>query len=130
MAQPIRVLIVDDHGMFRQGLVSLLCLEDAFRVVGQAAGGEEALRLAKDLHPDVVLMDLMMPGMDGVEATRRLLQKTPQARVVMLTVSEAEEDLMAAVRVGARGYVLKSADVDELLAAIREVHAGGTVFPS
>jgi two-component system nitrate/nitrite response regulator NarL len=128
MAPPIRLLIVDDHTMFRQGLVSLLQGEAEFRVVGQAADGEEALRLAGQLQPDVVLMDVMMPGMGGVEATRRLLETTPHARILMLTVSEADEDLLAAIRAGARGYILKNADADELLEAIRRVHAGEAVL--
>lgn len=130
MAQPIRLLIVDDHTMFRQGLVSLLRGEAEFRVVGQAADGEQALRLVEKLQPDVVLMDLMMPGMDGVEATRRLLETTPHARILMLTVSEADEDLLAAIRAGARGYILKDTDADELLEAIQRVHAGQAVLSS
>jgi two-component system nitrate/nitrite response regulator NarL len=100
---PIRLLIVDDHTMFRQGLVSLLQGEAEFQVVGQAAGGQEALRLAGELQPDVVLMDVMMPEMGGVEATRRLLETTPHARILMLTVSEEDEDLLAAIQAGAEG---------------------------
>jgi two-component system nitrate/nitrite response regulator NarL len=125
---PIRLLIVDDHTMFRQGLVSLLQGEAEFQVVGQAAGGQEALRLAGELQPDVVLMDVMMPEMGGVEATRRLLETTPHARILMLTVSEEDEDLLAAIQAGARGYILKNADADALLEAIRRVHAGEAVL--
>jgi two-component system nitrate/nitrite response regulator NarL len=128
MAAPIRLLIVDDHTMFRQGLASLLGVDAAFRVVGQAADGEQALRLFEELHPDVVLMDLMMPCMDGVEATQRLLETTPQARILMLTVSDADEDLLAAIRAGARGYILKDAHADALFEAIRRVHAGEAVL--
>jgi two-component system nitrate/nitrite response regulator NarL len=128
MAQRIRLLIVDDHTMFRQGLASLLGVEAAFRVVGQAADGEQALRLFEELQPDVVLMDVMMPCVDGVEATRRLLETTPHARILMLTVSDADEDLLAAIRAGARGYILKDADADELFEAIRRVHAGEAVL--
>lgn len=128
MSQPIRLLIVDDHTMFRQGLVSLLRDEAEFQVVGQAADGEQALRLAQARHPDVVLMDVMMPGMDGVEATGRLVEALPEARILMLTISEADDDLLAAVRAGARGYVLKNADTAELLRAIRRVHAGEAVL--
>jgi DNA-binding NarL/FixJ family response regulator len=121
---PIRLLIVDNHTLFRQGLVSLLGGEPDFQVIGEAANGEEALRLIQKLQPDVVLMDVKMPGMDGVEATRRLLETMPHARVLMLTVSEDEESLFAAIQAGARGYILKNADADELLQAIQRVHAG------
>ena len=121
---PIRVLIVDDHTMFRQGLVSLLQIESEFEVVGEAPDGEEGLRLAWELRPDVVLMDVKMPKMGGVEATRQLLADVPDLHVLMLTVSEDDEDLLAATRAGARGYILKNADADELLEAIRQVHAG------
>jgi DNA-binding NarL/FixJ family response regulator len=121
---PIRLLIVDNHTLFRQGLVSLLQSEPGLQVIGEAAGGEEALKLAQELQPDVVLMDVKMPGMDGVEATRRLLEAMPHARVLMLTVSEEEENLFAAIQAGARGYILKNADADELLQAIQRVHAG------
>jgi DNA-binding NarL/FixJ family response regulator len=121
---PIRLLIVDNHTLFRQGLVSLLQSEPGLQVIGEAAGGEEALKLARELQPDVVLMDVKMPGMDGVEATRRLLEVMPHARVLMLTVSEEEENLFAAIQAGARGYILKNADADELLQAIERVHAG------
>lgn len=121
---PIRLLIVDNHTLFRQGLVSLLQSELGLEVVGEAASGEAALQLTQELRPDVVLMDVKMPGMDGVEATRRLLEAMPQARVLMLTVSEEEENLFAAIQAGARGYILKNADADELLQAIQRVHAG------
>lgn len=125
---PIRLLIVDDHTMFRQGLASLLRSEPEIEVVGQAADGQEALRLAGELQPDVVVMDMKMPGMDGVEATHRLLAAMPHARVLMLTVSEEDEDLFAAIRAGARGYILKNADADALLEAIRRVYAGEAVL--
>jgi DNA-binding NarL/FixJ family response regulator len=119
-----RLLIVDNHTLFRQGLVSLLQSEPGFEVVGEAGSGEEALALVPRIQPDVVLMDVKMPGIGGVEATRRLAEAMPQARVLMLTVSEEEESLFAAIQAGARGYILKSADADELLEAIRHVHAG------
>jgi DNA-binding NarL/FixJ family response regulator len=125
---PISLLIVDDHTLFRQGLVSLLLGEPGFRVVGEAADGEEALQLAAEVHPDVVLMDVKMPGMDGVETTRRLLETMPQVHVLMLTVSEEDESLLAAIQAGARGYILKNADADDLLKAIRNVHAGAAAI--
>jgi two-component system NarL family response regulator len=119
-----RLLIVDNHTLFRQGLVSLLESEPELQVIGEAGSGEEALRMALQLQPDVVLMDVKMPGLGGVEATRRLVQVMPEARVLMLTVSEEEENLLAAIQAGARGYILKSADADDLLEAIRRVDAG------
>jgi DNA-binding NarL/FixJ family response regulator len=125
---PIRLLIVDDHTLFRQGLVSLLRSEPRFQMVGEATNGEEALQLAGDLKPDVVLMDVRMPGMDGVEATHRLLETTPQARVLMLTVSEEDQPLLSAIQVGARGYILKNAGADELFQAIQRVYAGEAVL--
>lgn len=120
----IRLLIVDNHTLFRQGLVSLLQSEPGYTVIGEASSGEEALYLVPELRPDVVLMDVKMPGIGGVEATRRLLEANPEARVLMLTVSEDEENLLAAIQVGARGYILKNADAGELFEAIQRVHAG------
>lgn len=120
----ISLLIVDNHTLFRQGLVSLLQSEAGYRVLGEASSGEEALRLVPELRPDVILMDVKMPGIGGVEATRRLLEGDPEARVMMLTVSEEEENLFAAIQAGARGYILKNADAGELLEAIQRVHAG------
>lgn len=120
----IRLLIVDNHTLFRQGLVSLLQSEPGYEVIGEASSGEEALHRVPELGPDVVLMDVKMPGIGGVEATRRLLEANPEARILMLTVSEEEENLFAAIQVGARGYILKNADAAELLEAIQRVHAG------
>ena len=120
----IRLLIVDNHTLFRQGLVSLLQSEPGYEVIGEASSGDEALQVVPELDPDVVLMDVKMPGIGGVEATRRLTEANPQARILMLTVSEEEESLFAAIQAGARGYILKSADAGELLDAIKRVHAG------
>jgi two-component system NarL family response regulator len=120
----IRLLIVDNHTLFRQGLVSLLQSEPGYEVIGEASSGEEALHMVPELNPDVVLMDVKMPGIGGVEATRRLTEANPQSRVLMLTVSEEEEILLAAIQSGARGYILKNADAGELLEAIRRVYAG------
>ena len=120
----IRLLIVDDHTLFRQGLVNLLQSEPGYEVSGEASNGEEALQALPDLKPDVVLMDVTMPGMGGVEATRRIIEANPEARVLMLTVSEDEENLFAAIQAGARGYILKNADAGELLQGIQRVHAG------
>jgi two-component system nitrate/nitrite response regulator NarL len=120
----VRLLIVDNHTLFRQGLVSLLQSEPGYEVIGEASSGEEALHLVPELGPDVVLMDVKMPGIGGVEATRQLMEANPEVRVLMLTVSEEEEILFAAIQAGARGYILKNADASELLEAIRRVYAG------
>lgn len=124
----IRVLIVDDNGLFRDGLVGLLAGIEDIDVVGAAGSGEEALRRAPVLRPDIVLMDVAMPGMGGVEATQQILEILPGAAVCMLTVSEQEQDLFAAVRAGARGYLAKSVDLEMLAAAIRTLADGGAII--
>jgi len=123
----IRVLVVDDNGLFRDGLVGLLGRLDDIEVVGAAGSGEEAIRRAPVLRPDVVLMDIAMPGMGGVEATRQILEAHPNVAVCMLTVSEQERDLFAAVRAGARGYLAKSVELDVLATAIRTLADGGAL---
>jgi DNA-binding NarL/FixJ family response regulator len=125
---PIRLLIVDNHTLFRQGLISLLQNEHEFLVVGEAASGDAAVQQALALQPDVVLMDVALPGMDGIETACRLQEALPGTRVIMLTVSEGDEHLLAAIHVGARGYLLKSADADELFYAIRHVHDGEAIL--
>jgi DNA-binding NarL/FixJ family response regulator len=128
MNQPtIRLLIADDNNLFREGLVSLLGRFDDVAVIAQARAGEEAVKQTLAEQPDVVLMDSMMPGIGGVEATRRIVAEAPEAAISMLTVSETDEDLFAAVRAGARGYLLKSVDLDSLHDAILTLAAGGTV---
>src|SRR5438874_9388712 len=122
---PVRVLVADDNGLFRDGLVGLLSRLDDIEVVGSAGSGEEAIRRAPVLRPDVVLMDVAMPGMGGVETTRRLLADLPQAAVCMLTVSEQEADLFAAVRAGARGYLVKTVALEDLARAIHALAEGG-----
>lgn len=102
----------------------MLKSEPGFEVTGEASSGEEALHVVPELRPDVVLMDVKMPGIGGVEATRRLIDSNPDTRVLMLTVSEEEESLFAAIQAGARGYILKNADAAELLEAIQRVHSG------
>jgi DNA-binding NarL/FixJ family response regulator len=124
----IRLLIVDDHRLFRQGLVSLLQGEPEFEVVGEAASGQEALRLAADKQPDVALMDLRMPDGVGTEVIADLLAHRSGPRVVVLTASEDITDLLSAIQAGATGYVLKNADADVLLDAIRRVDAGGAAL--
>jgi DNA-binding NarL/FixJ family response regulator len=121
----IRVLIADDHTLFRQGLISLLSAEPDIEVVGEAANGERAVELTHRLRPDVVLMDIhMRGGLSGVEATRHIVAGHPDTRVVILTVSDQDEDLFEAVRAGAQGYLLKDVDADDLVDAIYRAHAG------
>jgi len=123
----VRVFIVDDNALFRDGLATLLRQLPDIEVVGTAAGGEEAVRRAPVLRPHVVLMDVAMAGIGGVEATRRLLAAYPSAAVCMLTVSEQESDLFAAVRAGARGYLLKSVCLADLARAIHTLAKGGAL---
>jgi NarL family two-component system response regulator LiaR len=124
VAEPIRVLIVDDHAVVREGLRSFLELQEGMTVVGEAEDGEEAVAAAEQLRPDVVLMDLVMPKVDGVEAMRRLRERVPAARVIVLTSFLEDERLLPAVRAGAAGYLLKNAQPQELARAIRTAHEG------
>jgi DNA-binding NarL/FixJ family response regulator len=123
-AAPIRVLLVDDHTLFREGVASLLERAADLALVGQAATGEAAVRLAGESLPDIVLMDLKMPGMGGIEATRALLERAPHVGIIVLTMFEDDDTVIAALRAGARGYVLKDADRGTLLRAIRAVARG------
>jgi two-component system NarL family response regulator len=118
------VLIVDDHAVFRRGLELVLAEESDLLIVGEASDGLEAIERAAALLPDVIVMDVRMPGIGGIEAARRIRRAQPATRIVMLTGSEDEEDLFAAVRVGATGYLLKEAAVDELAGAVRAVARG------
>ena len=122
------VFIADDHPLFRNGLESLLSTVDDVRVVGAAGDGAEAVARVKALRPDVVLMDINMPGTSGLEATRQLSTAVPSVAVLMLTMVDDDDSVLAALRVGARGYVLKGAGQEEVLAAIRTVAAGGAIF--
>ena len=122
----IRVVIADDHSVVRSGLEQLLQTTVDIELVGSAANGEEAVRLAAELVPDVVLMDLSMPEVDGVQATRRIIEATPTAQVVVLTSFSDKQWILDALDAGASGYVLKHASPDELLDAIRAAHAGGS----
>ena len=124
MGAMIRILLADDHALFREGLKSLLEAEPDFRVIGEAKNGREALRAALETDPDVILMDIQMPGLDGVEATKEILKENPEAKVVMLTMYRQDAYVFEAVKAGARGYLLKDASADELIDAIRRVHAG------
>ncbi len=127
-ARRIRVLLVDDHALFRQGIASVLQAHQEYEVVGQASDGLEGVAQAKALAPQVILMDVNMPRCGGLEATLRLSRELPTARVLILTVSEKEEDLFAAIKFGARGYLLKDAGPQDVLQAVARVAAGEAVF--
>lgn len=127
-AVSIRVLLVDDHALFRRGVASVLAREPDLTVVGEASDAEQALARAKELHPDVVLLDVKMPGRSGLEVCAELVEAVPGVRVVMLTISDAEDDLYAAVRAGASGYLLKEISPEDVVAAVRSVHAGQSLI--
>jgi DNA-binding NarL/FixJ family response regulator len=127
-AAPLLVLIADDHPLFRHGIVALLSATPEMEVVGEASTGEEAVGLAATLQPDVILMDIQMPGVNGVEATRQILRESPQVRILMVTMFEDDASVFTAMRAGARGYVLKDTEKTELLRAIRAVGNGEAIF--
>jgi DNA-binding NarL/FixJ family response regulator len=122
--KPIRVLLVDDHSLFRKGLAALLAKEKGFEVAGEAQDGIEAFAKAKELKPDLVLMDISMPRCDGVEATRRIREAFPSLKVVMLTILEEDKRLFEAIKAGAQGYMLKNVKPEALFQALRGVAAG------
>lgn len=126
----IRIVIVDDHRLFREGVVSLLKQAADLALVGEASSGEECLRLTEELMPDIVLMDINMPGLGGIEATRLLVSRQPNVGVIMLTMLEDDETVFAAISAGARGYVLKDADRGSLIRAIRSVAHGEALLSS
>ena len=125
---PIRILIADDHSVVRSGLVAILGRKKDFQVVGEAKDGDAAVAMAKALRPDVVVMDLMMPRTDGVEATRQISEAAPGVKVLILTSYAASADVARAIDAGARGAIVKDADNEELVNAITEVASGGTAF--
>jgi DNA-binding NarL/FixJ family response regulator len=126
--EKIRVLITDDHPRFREGMQFMLRREPDLELVGEASTGEEAIDKAAALQPDVILMDLRMPGVNGVEATRRIMETSPHIRVLVITMYEDDDTVFAALRAGARGYLLKGADKAEVLRAIRAVASGEAIF--
>ncbi len=126
MGQLIRVLIADDHAIVRKGLRSLLTAKYGIMVVGEADNGNDAVAMACELRPDVILMDLMMPGADGIEATRAIQRREPGARILIVTSFSEEKQIIAAIQAGAIGYILKDAAPDELIHAIHGAHMGKT----
>ncbi len=127
-AEPKRVLVVDDHVVFRYGMRAMLANAGSFEVVGEAATGEEALEKTAEIRPDIVLMDIQMRGMHGIEATRRIVQANPKVRVVVVTMFGDDDSVFSAMRAGARGYVLKGADAEEVLTVLRAVAEGDAHF--
>jgi len=126
--EPIRVLIADDHAIFRRGLCALLSAVSDIEIIGEAATGDEAIAQASVLEPDVILMDLQMPGFNGIEATRRILRTSPHIGILVLTMFEDDDSIFAAMRTGARGYLLKGADQTEIVRAIKAVDSGEAIF--
>jgi two-component system, NarL family, response regulator LiaR len=123
-----RILLCDDHAMFRQGLRSILETEEGFRVIGEASSGREAVRYALETRPDVILMDIQMPEMDGVAAAKEILAEQEGARIIILTMYRQDTYVFEAIKVGARGYLLKDADASDLIDAIRRVADGETLL--
>jgi DNA-binding NarL/FixJ family response regulator len=128
VADAIRVLICDDHDLFRHGLRMVLEVEDGIEVVAEAADGEQAVAAVEELAPDVVLMDVRMPRMGGIEATRTIRQLYPTTRIIVLTVSDEEDDLYGAVKAGANGYLLKEVSIEEVADAVRAVYGGQSLI--
>lgn len=124
----IRVLVADDHPVVRHGLCTMLEIEDDIVVVGRAADGAEAVAQALEVQPDIILMDVQMPNVDGIEAMRRIRAEDPEARVIVLTTYRDEDYIFPSLRAGARGYLLKDASREELAAAIRAVHRGESLL--
>lgn len=124
----MRIVIAEDHPMFRNGVRSLLALTDDLEVVGEASNGEEAIRRAEELKPDLMLMDIRLPVLNGIEATQTIKERFPAIEILMLTMYRDDQSVFTAMRVGAKGYVLKDAEEEELLQAIRMVGTGRAVF--
>ncbi len=126
--EPLRILIADDHPLFRNGMRTLLATDPEMEVISEATTGDEAIALAASLQPEVILMDLGMPGVGGIEATRRILHASPHIRILVVTMYEDDQSVFTAMRAGARGYLLKGASPDEVLRAIHAVGSGEAIF--
>jgi NarL family two-component system response regulator LiaR len=124
----IRVLIVDDHAVVRQGLAAILSPRNGFEVIGEAANGREAIELERELTPDVIVMDLVMPEMDGLEATTAIKEQNPEARILVLTSFDEQDRIAAIMAVGASGYLMKDSSAEGLMQAIRSVHSGHLIM--
>lgn len=130
IAKPtITLLVTEDHGIVRQGIVSILQLQDDFTVVAEARNGLEAVKLHQQYQPDITLMDLRMPSLEGVDAIARIREHTPNARIIILTTYDTDEDIYRGLQAGARGYILKDADFEDLVDAVRTVHSGKRYLP-
>lgn len=125
----IKILIADDHSLMRLGLTALFSHQHDMEVIGEACDGMEAVRLAESLNPDIVVMDLKMPKLDGAEATRRILDVTPDAKVAILTSYGSSDDLVRAVANGAKAVMIKSDPIENIIDSVRKIHAGGEAFP-
>jgi DNA-binding NarL/FixJ family response regulator len=130
MSSPIRIMVVDDHNVVRQGLVALINTLPDMQVIAEAADGKQAVELHRKHLPDITLMDLRLPNMNGVDAITRIRAETPAARIIVLTTFDGDEDIYRALQAGARGYLLKGMDSDELMEAIRTVNAGRSRIPA
>lgn len=128
MTEPIRILVVDDHPVVRDGLVAILSTQSDFEVIGEANNGRETLELAPTLEPDVILLDLEMPEIDGVETIQRLRSECPNARVIVFTAFDTDERILSAVQAGAQGYLLKGVPREEIFNAVRVVYSGGSLL--
>lgn len=126
--EQIRLLLVEDHTLIRDGLKKILTLEEKFKIVGEAANGEEAVQLAQELYPDVILMDINMPVMNGIEASRHIKGLIPQAEIIALTIHDDEEYVFELVKAGISGYIMKDISADGLIDAVEKVASGGSVF--
>jgi len=129
-SEPIRILVVDDHNIVRQGLVALLNTVSDVTVVAEASNGQEAIEAYRQHRPDVTLMDLRLPKIGGADAITRIREESPAARIIVLTTFDGDEDIFRALQAGAKGYLLKGMDIDELTEAIRSVHAGKSKIPA
>lgn len=124
----IRILIADDHLFYREGVRTLLSTADAIEIVGEASNGQEVVARAAELEPNIILMDLKMPGQNGIDATRQIVQKQPSVGILVVTMFDDDESVFAVMRAGARGYILKDADQEELVRAITAVYRGEAIF--